>query len=84
MIFSTQIKKISSGKNPSLYVENEDTLDLYLFNNGTHKKQLIYSDILKCLATNVKYSYNSVIKLNEDFLCACFDDNMSVIKNEEN
>ena len=83
MIFSTKINKLPSGKNISLHSNKNDELEFYLFTNKVSKKIITFGSYLKCSSTNYKYSYNSVIKLNDNHLCVCFDDNMSVIKNEE-
>ena len=83
MIFSNKISKISSGKNLSMYATNSGEMELYLFNKKVQKKIITFSNIVKCSSTNNNYSYNHITKLNDNFLCACFDDNMSVIKNDE-
>ena len=83
MIFSTNINKLPSGKNISLFSNKDNELEIYLFKNKISKKIISFGEYLKCSSTNYKYSYNSVIKLNNNHLCVCFDDNMSVIKNEE-
>ncbi len=82
MIFSKKINKISSGKNLSLYAKSSIQFDLFVFLNLTTKKELTYSNILKCSNTNNSYNYNSVIKLNDKYLCVSFDDNMSVISSD--
>ena len=83
MIFSSKYKKIPSGTNVSLYPIGSNSLELFIFKNGVQKKKLIYSNILKCQNENQEYSYNSVIKLNDEYLCVAHENNMSVVKNNE-
>ena len=82
MIFSNKIYKISSGSNVSLFANENNNLDLYLFNKNIKKYNLIYSNILKCLKTDTELSYNAVIPLNDNYICVCFDNNMTVLTNE--
>ena len=84
MIFSNKIHKIASGTNVSLYATNNNEFEYFVFNKNTEKKKIIISSILQCLNSGSNYNYNSVIKLNAQFLCVGFDDNMSIIKNNEN
>ena len=81
MIFSNKIHKIPSGKNISLYALSGNRFEYFVFSNCTQKKTLEYSSLLRSI-TNNEYSYNAIIKLNDNFLCACLDNNMSIIKNE--
>ena len=81
MIFSNKINKIPSGKNISLYAIGGNRFEFYLFSKCVQKKILEYSSLLRCTSDS-NYSYNSVIKLNDNFLCVCLDNNMSIIKNE--
>lgn len=82
MIFSNKLNKISSGKNITIYATSSNSFDLFIFNNNVKKKNLIFSDILKCISTDESFSYNYVCKLENKFMCVCLDDNMSIIKNE--
>lgn len=82
MIFSNKLNKISSGKNITLFATSNNNLELYLFNKNIKKKNLIYSNILKCISTNESFSYNYLCKLENGLMCVCHDDNMSIIKYE--
>ena len=83
MIFSNKIHKLPSGKNISLFAKDSNKFDLFIFNNNTEKKDIIISSVLQCLSTGKQYNFNSVIKLNDNYLCVCYDDNMSVVLNDE-
>lgn len=83
MIFSNKMHKIASGTNISLFATSKNEFDYYIFNKNTQKKKIILSSILQCLNSNLNYNYNAVIKINSNHLCVCFDDNMSIIKNDE-
>lgn len=84
MIFSNKIYKISSGKNISLFAEDENTMTLYVNDNKIKKRKIIFSGILRCLnkSTNIDGSY--VKKINQNHTFVCHDDNILVISNEEN
>ena len=84
MIFNNKIHKITSGKNISLYANSSNEFDFYIFNNNTEKRKLIISSFLQCLQTDKNYNYNAVHKLNDNYLCVCYDNNMSVTLNDEN
>lgn len=84
MIFLSQINKILSGNNLSLFAISDNQMELFIFNNGVTKNLINFdSNKIKCTPTNNKYNYNKVSKINDTFLCLCFDDNISVIKNEK-
>lgn len=82
MIFSSKLNKISSGKNISLYAIDQNNFDMYIFNKNTQKKNLTYSNILKCTSTDEYFNYNYLCKLENNFICVCLNDNMSIIKND--
>lgn len=83
MIFSNKINKIPSGSNLSLYATSSTDFDMFIFTNLSQKKNLSITQILRCINTNKTYNYNKVIKLNSNHLCVCFDNNMSIINNDE-
>lgn len=84
MIFSKKINKIPTGDNLTLYQTSSNSVNAYLFNDSTIKYQIEFKPILKSINSGKKYNYNSIIQLNSEFLCVCFDNNMSIVKNEEN
>ncbi|MBQ4541702.1 MAG: hypothetical protein IJA23_02485 [Clostridia bacterium] len=81
MIFSNKLNKISSGKNISLYALSKNEFEFYTFNSNVKKKKIIYDLPLKCLSTDESFSYNYLCKLENNFMCVCHDDNMSILKN---
>lgn len=83
MIFAKRNYKILSGTNISLYAENNNEMSFYIFNNSTTKNTIHISNTLNVTTNNTQYPYNQVSKINENFLCVCFDDNMSVIRETE-
>ena len=80
MIFSSKLNKISSGKNISLHATSQNSFDLFLFNKNIKRKNLVFSTILKCTSTDEDFSYNYLCKLENNFMCVCLDDNMSIVK----
>ena len=84
MIFSRNLNKISSGNNISLFAISNDEFEFYVFNKNIKKKKIIYTSPLKCLSTDESFSYNYLCKLENNFICICHDDNMSISKYEQN
>ena len=82
MIFSNKINKISSGKNISLYSTSKNEFYLYVFNKNIKRKKIIFTYPIKYISTDDSFSYNYLCKLENNFICVCFDDNMSILKNE--
>ena len=82
MIFSNKLNKISSGKNISLFAISKNEFELYVFNKNVKKKKLIFTTPLKCVSTDESFSYNYLCKLENNFMCVCLDDNISILKNE--
>jgi len=83
MIFSNKIYKISSGKNISLFAEDENNIKMYLYKDFVFKKNISLNNSIRCEDLGKKLSYNKVIKINDNHSCICFDKNISVINNEE-
>ena len=81
MIFSNKIYKVSSGKNPAIYAENNQEAVLTVFKNLTEKKQLCFSPTIKCLNTSSEFGYNKVIKLDNSFSLICLDKYISIVEN---
>lgn len=84
MIFSNKLNKIPSGRNISLFAKSANDYEMFIFTNLCQKKNLSINQILRCINTNDTFNYNKIIKLNSNHLCVCFDDNMSIINNDEN
>ena len=80
MIFSNKIYKIASGKNISLYAENEDEVIMFVFKELCEKKIITFNPILKCGNNSEKYGYNKIIKLNSLHNLVCLNKNMSIVK----
>ena len=81
MIFSNRIYKIASGKNISLYAENEDEMIMFVFKELTEKKLIDFKPVLKCSNHSKKFGYNKIIKLNSLHNLVCLNKNMSIVKN---
>lgn len=83
MIFSKKIYKLASGNNASLFVENEETLSIFIYDNITSKYYIDLSSNQKTEATNLSLAYNQITKLNKEHSCVCYDKNISIINNEK-
>lgn len=81
MIFSNRIYKISSGKNPMVFADNENNMTLTIFKSLTEEKQICFSPVIKCLNTSKQFGYNKVIKLNDEHNLICMDKYISVVEN---
>ena len=84
MIFSSKIFKLASGTNDSYFVVGQDEIEMFVFSDLVSKKVISFlgKNFVRCKNTKLKFSYNKLIKLNQEFSAVCFDKNVSVIKNE--
>lgn len=83
MIFSEKVFKIPSGKNISLYAEDENNITMFIFTDLTEEKTLELSPTIKCRSLGRRYGYHMVIKLNDKHKVICFDKNISVTQSQE-
>ena len=83
MIFSNKVYKLAQGTNPSFFPIDSQTTQMYVFSGLSGKKIISYlsENFVRCYKTNEKYSYNKLIKINNNFSAVCFDKNVSIIKN---
>ena len=80
MIFSNKIYKIVDGINPTLFQENENILNLYIYNKSTKKYQIQLKDKRNCVFLN-QYNYKKIIQLDNKTSCVC-NNNFITISNE--
>jgi len=78
MKFNNKIYKISSGTNVNLYATDASHMDLYVCNKFVTKKQLSLEPVIRCLSTNTSFNAGYVKKINDNYICICFDDIISV------
>ena len=83
MIFSSKIFKLASGTNDSYFVTGKNEVEMFVFSDLVAKKQIVFSEnsFVRCKNTKLKFSYNKLIKLNQQFSAVCFDKNISVTHN---
>lgn len=68
MIFSDKIYKITSGENVSLYADENDRMNLYIFNKSLKNYQI--STILNRNCVFCKdYNYSKIIQINTNTIC---------------
>lgn len=82
MIFSKNIYKLSSGKNLTLYIE-DNKIYFYVFNKLTKKYQINFDSNAKTTLLDNELSYNQITKLNTNQSCVFYDKNISIVDNEE-
>lgn len=68
MIFSDKIFKIIDGENVSLYAEEDDKLNLYIFDKSL-KYYRISTNLNRNCVFSKNFNYNKIIQLNQDNLC---------------
>ena len=85
MIFNSNLSRIPSGKYPSLFAKTSSEMELFTFNETTSKFLLTTGTFVKCktLQTNLPYTHMSKIAGGVK-LFVCYNNNLSVIDNEEN
>lgn len=82
MIFKDRIIKLPSGQNLNFFATNENSGWLYFYKNGIKKKQLIFGNIFRCISLSYESNCEYVKQISDDFVCMCFDGNISIVKNE--
>lgn len=82
MIFSKTIYKISSGNNVSIFATSANSFELFTFNSGVQKFNLSFGLPTKCVQIGEKKSYHNITKLTKDYICVCYNDNMTVTYDE--
>ena len=79
MIFSKKIYKLGKGKNITLWANNSSNMQLYVFTKKVTKFNLITTpNSINISPTGEVFGYKSIIYLDNNFYCACYDENMSV------
>ena len=70
MIFSSKIYKIIDGKNPTLYQEDKNTLNLYIFSKTLRKYQILTNNKKNCVFSKM-YNYQKIIQIDDNNYCIC-------------
>lgn len=70
MIFSNKIYKIIDGKNPTLFQETKDVLNLYIFNNSLKKYQILSNVKTNCVFSK-QFNYDKLIQISDEIYCPC-------------
>ncbi len=83
MIFSNKIYKIASGKNVSLYANNDNSMIMYYYNEKISKRNIIFAEIVRCVMSSTSLEGKFAKKINDGHIFICQDESMSVI-NENN
>ncbi len=83
MIFSKKIYKLASGTNATLFANEEQKLEFFIYDNITIKFLMDVNNKHKTEATNLNLAYNQITKLNKEHSCVCYDKNISIISNEK-
>jgi len=70
MIFSNKIFKINDGKNPTLFQQDKNTLNLFLYNKLLKKYKILANNKKNCVFSN-EYNYKKLIQLSNTTYCPC-------------
>lgn len=68
MIFSSKIYKIVDGKNISLFADENDKLNLFIFNKSMKYYQISIISDRNCVFIK-NYNYEKIIQLNSNSFC---------------
>ena len=81
MIFSNKIYKILDGKNPTLFQQDKDVMNLYIFNKTLRKYQILINNKKNCVFSKI-YNYNKIIQVDNNNYYTCSGD--FITKTDEN
>ena len=70
MIFSSKIYKIVDGKNPTLYQQDKNTLNLYIFNKSLRKYHILVNNKRNCVFSTM-YNYQNIIQIDNKNYYIC-------------
>jgi hypothetical protein len=70
MIFSNKIYKINDGQNPTLFQQDKDTLNLFLYNKSLKKYKISTNNKKNCVFSD-EYNYKKIIQLSNTAYCPC-------------
>lgn len=79
MIFSNKIYKINNGTNATLFAENSDILNLYLYNKTLKKYQIQLNNNKNCVFIK-QYNHRKIIQLNTNTICPCINGFITIEK----
>ena len=82
MIFSSKIYKINSGKNVTLFQNEDNKLRLYLFDKSLKLYDILLNKSKNCVFIN-QFNYKKIIQLNTETICPCNNGYIS-LNNENN
>ena len=83
MIFKNKFIKLPDGDNLSLYATGENTFNLFVSNGEIKKKRLTLGNIVRCENLKDEFACDYIEQISDEYLCLCFDGNISLLKNEE-
>lgn len=78
MIFSDKIFKIVDGKNATLYKNNQDELNLYIFDKSMKKYVISEISNRNCVFSKI-LKYDKVMELDDNLLAVCCNDFITII-----
>lgn len=78
MIFSDKIFKIVSGKNLSVYANNSNELNLYIYDKMLKLYKISINSNMKCVFYK-SFNYEKIIQLDSNF-CICSNNYITLSK----
>ena len=82
MMFSNKIYKINNGKNATLYYNDNNSLNLYLFDKSLKLYNILIDKNMNCVFLK-NFNYEKIIQLNNNTICPC-NNKFITITNENN
>ena len=81
MIFFYFLYKIESGTNISMFAENQNNLNIYLYSTNLKKYNISLTNEKK-LTFIKSFNYSKIIKLNQTAFCPCLSSYISLAYDE--
>lgn len=82
MIFSKRIYKLIDGVNPTLFQEDENVLNLYIFNKSLKKYRILAKDKTNCVFIK-HFNFEKIIQLDNNILCPYNKNHITIINENE-
>lgn len=82
MIFSNKILKVNDGINSTLFIKNNNSLNLFLFDKTLKKYEIQTVNNRKCVFIK-EYEYEKIIQLNNNSICPCSNGFITIINETE-
>ena len=84
MVFEKRLAKIGKGFNVNLYAENDDVLDIFLYNNSLQKKYLnVSNERYELTCSNMVISGHEVIKISSNLYLIRVSSQIYLVNNDE-